>query len=386
MVRAEVPGIDFDAALAQQLCHLTVQLPHVRYIIHALGDAGLVGDHGDAPGRIIRVAAHSRNRRFDQLAVLDAVHVARVNVDGAVSIEQGELGALARAGKHALRALVVRGHTDVDETANCLTGHQHAVADHFLEPVVLEGKHTGLVGERFAAYQIGPTVDEAFRTRGLLPEPADDSIFVDVQRAVALEIPHPLRRDAAGRPGMGCKHAFHRSEVRIKPGIAVEHEHLGVCAHAERLLDRAASEQRLVLRAVVDLQPAVRSHEIALDLLATVAVGYDHSHKAGLVELVEHAAKERLLSHRRHGLADVGDHMRQARAEPACKDYGLASTTSRAVIRHANHRDPRTNQPRRTRTNNGKRADAAPAPGRSRPGGRARKRRTASSVWMPSSR
>ena len=158
MMRAKVPGVDGHAALGRHPHHLAMKQTYVDNRMHALGDSDLIGDHGETPSGVLEETAHGLDHRSDELAVLDAVHVACVKVYGAVSVEECQAVRVADVGEHGLGTLIALGHADVDEAAFDPASHKSAVVHHAGEPVIHERENIGLGHKRIASYEIGAAI------------------------------------------------------------------------------------------------------------------------------------------------------------------------------------------------------------------------------------
>ena len=129
-----------------------------------------------------------------------------------------------------------------------------------------------------------------------------------------------------------------RVERHSEVGVAVQHEESGVLHERQRLDERAASAQRVVLDRIRNGAAAILVAEVAADRVVHIT---DREHRAAHAlpdPVVEQALEERPAADRSHRLRHVADRGAQPRAQTAGENDGLHGLQAVRLVNH----DPAT--------------------------------------------
>lgn len=87
MVRAVVYRVDTRTLGPELIAHPRRKRLELLFAVVTLGDAGLIGDDHDQPSRFVG-RAHEFEDAGNELEILDPVHMAVIDVDDAVAIQE----------------------------------------------------------------------------------------------------------------------------------------------------------------------------------------------------------------------------------------------------------------------------------------------------------
>ncbi|EZQ15567.1 hypothetical protein CF98_11075 [Halopseudomonas bauzanensis] len=266
-----VEGVDMSAHVGQFRLHARVEGMHVRLVVEAMGDAGLIGDHEHKIARLVE-GEHGFARAFHPPQLLGPVGVAVVDVEHAVAVEEGG-GARQPHGQLAPRLRQSFRQADVEEIAVEHPALDGALSHKGRKHVLLDGAGAGDTVENRAPEQIEPAIDEPRNGPrsggGLLFGEGGDTPAVQLDRAVARRVRHRAQGDA--RKAGSRRRERQGAQVDVEPGIAVRQQEPWV-EDACGVAQRAAGARRLRLADHADGRlPDPASVIEALDAVAQMA-------------------------------------------------------------------------------------------------------------------